>query len=153
MLSICSTSVLIRHLWQLNTIVFLHWCLICVVLLKRMVLIKLSLFPYAMANSIQLVIIPQNQWSSKIFRFALIIEGTTEEVAQCIMTINPNYNINFIFQNVCKNIKSLNKNIENVYQQSKFKISCWFDKRPHWWKSKQFAQKFQKSVVSQSSWR
>ncbi len=24
---------LIRHLWQLKTVVFLHWCLICAVLL------------------------------------------------------------------------------------------------------------------------
>ncbi len=31
MLFIVSTSVLIRHLWQLETVVFLHWCLICVV--------------------------------------------------------------------------------------------------------------------------
>jgi hypothetical protein len=28
-----STPVLIRHLWQFKTIVFLHWCLICAVLL------------------------------------------------------------------------------------------------------------------------
>jgi hypothetical protein len=27
--------VLIRHLWQFKTVVFLHWCLICVVLLNR----------------------------------------------------------------------------------------------------------------------
>ena len=26
---IFSTKVLIRHLWQLKTAVFLHWCLIC----------------------------------------------------------------------------------------------------------------------------
>ncbi len=26
-----STPLLIRHLWQLKTIVFLHWCLICVI--------------------------------------------------------------------------------------------------------------------------
>jgi hypothetical protein len=25
------TPVLIRHLWQLKTVVFLHWCLICAV--------------------------------------------------------------------------------------------------------------------------
>jgi len=31
MLLIFSTSVLIRHWWQLNTIVLLLWCLICVV--------------------------------------------------------------------------------------------------------------------------
>jgi len=29
------TPMLIRHLWQLKTIVFLHWCLIWTVLLKR----------------------------------------------------------------------------------------------------------------------
>jgi hypothetical protein len=28
------TSVLIRHLWQLMTVVFLHWCLIHAVLFK-----------------------------------------------------------------------------------------------------------------------
>ncbi len=33
MLFVFSTPVLIRHLWQLKTVVFLHWCLICVVLL------------------------------------------------------------------------------------------------------------------------
>jgi hypothetical protein len=31
MLFIFSTPVLIRHLWQLKTVVFLHWCLICAV--------------------------------------------------------------------------------------------------------------------------
>ncbi len=29
------TPVLIRHLWQLKTVVFLHWCLIRVILLKN----------------------------------------------------------------------------------------------------------------------
>ncbi len=29
----CSSQMLIRHLWQLKTVVFSHWCLICVVLL------------------------------------------------------------------------------------------------------------------------
>ncbi len=29
MLFIFSTPVFIRHLWQLKTVVFLHWCLIC----------------------------------------------------------------------------------------------------------------------------
>jgi hypothetical protein len=29
MLFIFSTPVLIRHLWQLKTVVFLHWCQIC----------------------------------------------------------------------------------------------------------------------------
>ncbi len=33
MLFIFSTPVLIRHLRQLNTVVVLHWCLICAVLL------------------------------------------------------------------------------------------------------------------------
>jgi hypothetical protein len=33
---ISSTTVLIRHLWQLKTVVFLHWCLIRVVLLSEM---------------------------------------------------------------------------------------------------------------------
>ncbi len=33
MLLIFSTSVLIRHLWQLKAVVFLHWCLIRAVLL------------------------------------------------------------------------------------------------------------------------
>jgi hypothetical protein len=28
---IASTPVLIRHLWQLETVVFLHWCLVCAV--------------------------------------------------------------------------------------------------------------------------
>ncbi len=34
MLFIFSTPVLIRHLWQLKTVVFQHWCLICAVLLR-----------------------------------------------------------------------------------------------------------------------
>ncbi len=33
MLFISSMPVLIRHLWQLKTVVSLHWCLICAVLL------------------------------------------------------------------------------------------------------------------------
>jgi hypothetical protein len=32
----CSTQMLIRHLWQLKTVVFPHWCLICVVLLIQL---------------------------------------------------------------------------------------------------------------------
>jgi hypothetical protein len=34
MLLIFSTPVLIRHLWQLKTVVFPHWCQICAVLFK-----------------------------------------------------------------------------------------------------------------------
>ncbi len=34
MLFIFSTPVLIQHLWQLKTVVFLHWCLIHAVLLR-----------------------------------------------------------------------------------------------------------------------
>jgi hypothetical protein len=30
-----STPVIIRRLWQLKTVVFLHWCLLCTVLLNR----------------------------------------------------------------------------------------------------------------------
>ncbi len=33
------TPVLIRHLWQLKTVVFLHWCLICAVLLMVTLLV------------------------------------------------------------------------------------------------------------------
>ncbi len=36
MLFIFSTRVLIRHLWQLKTVVFVHWCLIHVVLLTTL---------------------------------------------------------------------------------------------------------------------
>ncbi len=36
MLSIFSTPVLIRHLWQLKAVVFLHRCLICAVLLMTL---------------------------------------------------------------------------------------------------------------------
>jgi hypothetical protein len=35
MLFIFSTPVLIRHLWQLKTVVFLHWCPICAALLPN----------------------------------------------------------------------------------------------------------------------
>ncbi len=31
---------LIRHLWQLKTVVFLHWCLICAVLLETLIMTK-----------------------------------------------------------------------------------------------------------------
>ncbi len=34
MVFIFSTPVLIRHLWQLKAVGFLHWCLICAVLLN-----------------------------------------------------------------------------------------------------------------------
>ncbi len=44
MLFIFSTPVLIRHLWQLETVVFLHWCIICAVLL--LVVIKTHSFGY-----------------------------------------------------------------------------------------------------------
>ncbi len=42
MLFIFTTPVIIRHLWQLNTVVFLHWCLIDAVLFRffRFVLIN-----------------------------------------------------------------------------------------------------------------
>jgi hypothetical protein len=42
MLFIFSTPVLIRHLWQLKTAVFLHWCLILSVLLNSMILTSRS---------------------------------------------------------------------------------------------------------------
>ncbi len=34
MLFIFSTPLLIKHLWQLKTVVFQHWCIICAVLLQ-----------------------------------------------------------------------------------------------------------------------
>ena len=37
-----TTPVLIRHLWQLKTVVFLHWCLICVVLLYSYAMLSLE---------------------------------------------------------------------------------------------------------------
>ncbi len=37
---IFSTPLLIRHLWQLETVVFLHWCLICALLLPRLVMFE-----------------------------------------------------------------------------------------------------------------
>ncbi len=49
MLFIFSTPVLIRHLWQLKTVVFLHWCLIRAVLLTlyfKNVLPKCHFLPF-----------------------------------------------------------------------------------------------------------
>ncbi len=43
MLFIFSKPVLIRHLWQLKTAVFLHWCLICAVLLQYSFLTPLAI--------------------------------------------------------------------------------------------------------------
>jgi hypothetical protein len=43
MLFIFSTPVLIEHLWQLKTVVFLHWCLICAVLLYTCAIGKFKL--------------------------------------------------------------------------------------------------------------
>ncbi len=43
MLFIFSTQVLIIHLWQLKTVVFLHWCLMHIVLLDCTVLLKFDL--------------------------------------------------------------------------------------------------------------
>ncbi len=40
MLFIFSTPVLIRHLWQLNIVAFLHWCLICTVLLVKTIIFQ-----------------------------------------------------------------------------------------------------------------
>ncbi len=37
---IFSRLVLIRHLWQLNTVAFLHWCLICTVLMASVKVMK-----------------------------------------------------------------------------------------------------------------
>ncbi len=48
----------------------------------------------------------------------------------------------FIVRMFIRTLKFFNKNIETVYYNSKFKIFCVFDNRPHCWKSKQFAQKF-----------
>ncbi len=36
MLLIFATPVLIRHLWQHKTVVFLHWCIICIAPLPNM---------------------------------------------------------------------------------------------------------------------
>jgi len=44
MLFIFSTPVLIRHLWQLKTVVSLHWCLILGVPLKDMYLQWMNMF-------------------------------------------------------------------------------------------------------------
>jgi len=45
MLFIFSTPVIIRHLWQLKTVVFLLWCLIHAVLLGLTILRELALGP------------------------------------------------------------------------------------------------------------
>jgi len=44
MLFIFSTPGLIRHLWQLKTVVYLHWCLIQVDLLKQEMYLKHFIF-------------------------------------------------------------------------------------------------------------
>ncbi len=46
MQSIFSTPVLIRNLWQLKTVVFLHWCLICAVQLVYKTNLSPSLVAY-----------------------------------------------------------------------------------------------------------
>jgi hypothetical protein len=49
MLFIFSTIVLIRYLWQLKTVVFLHWCLICAILLSENG-VSLCWFPFYYAD-------------------------------------------------------------------------------------------------------
>ena len=43
------TTVLIKHMWQLKTVVFLHWCLICAVpfSLRSVVLLNVVALSYA----------------------------------------------------------------------------------------------------------
>ncbi len=44
---IFSTPVLMRHLWQLKTIVFLHCCLICALLLINMLFMDKTLAEFS----------------------------------------------------------------------------------------------------------
>jgi hypothetical protein len=72
MLFIFSTPVLIRHLWQLKTVVFLHWCLICPVLsmptMLSVVMLNVILLivtaPFGEMGNYKLL----EPWRGKIFR-------------------------------------------------------------------------------------
>ncbi len=64
MLLIFSTPVLIRHLRQLKTVVFLHWCLKCAVLLsQKLQRNKLECFTLSV---IMLRVMVPEIWSPKI---------------------------------------------------------------------------------------
>ncbi len=54
---------LIRHLWQLKTVVFLHWCLICAVLFYGKVIIDIKKFVRSLSH-----VFKKFEWNSKKVR-------------------------------------------------------------------------------------
>jgi hypothetical protein len=79
MLFISSTPELIRHLWQLKTVVFLHWCRKCAVILKVLVKYLASLKVKKSGGKLSYVISSTN---AKIITIAndastVIISGAT----------------------------------------------------------------------------
>ncbi len=55
MLFIFSTLVLIRHVWQLKTVVLVHWCQICVVLLTTRAMTKAKAKAFKVEVSLTIV--------------------------------------------------------------------------------------------------
>ena len=98
MLLIVSTPVLIRHLWHLKTIDFLHWCLICAVLFLFNVIIGIT------------------SMEQHIFKLLLITEGSTEKVLQFKMPLYSIITKRFAFMNKkvffekCRKVKTINNN-------------------------------------------
>ncbi len=60
MLFIFSTSVFIRHLWQLKTVVFMHWCLLCAGALVYKIYLSID-FSFT-ANVLPSIYRTLNQW-------------------------------------------------------------------------------------------
>ncbi len=65
MLFIFSTPVLNRHLWQLKTVVFLHWCLMHAILLAKKPMVAVVLVVASLAQATANRIARQMAWSAK----------------------------------------------------------------------------------------
>jgi hypothetical protein len=79
------TPVLIRHLWQLKTVVFLQRCLICSVQLLGMFSVTFLQMPTLKRETKEENFDSNDAMEQHIFAFWLIIEGTTEKELQFIM--------------------------------------------------------------------
>jgi hypothetical protein len=73
-----STQVLIKHLWQLKTVVYLHWCLISVVLLQ----LKKALFDRFLIENFVI------SWLNLLRRFRLVGATTSSIKTLSITTLS-----------------------------------------------------------------
>jgi hypothetical protein len=83
MCSFFSTPVLIRHLWQLKTVVFLHRCLISPVPLKLLLFVLALEIDVIVGAVLKTNLLINGMVTDSHFRLSLILYGKGENTSLC----------------------------------------------------------------------